>query len=127
MPLEFPEEICIDMLNQRDLVMVSCPLPNGTIQTHPYVVLSCKSANDHESSFTGVMMTSSKFIDDQFSWRVSNSMFDKQLVKSDCQIRLHLISHFSYADTNGWAVNRMKRADFDDLLNELFNVTFYLD
>ncbi len=117
------------MLKQRDLVMVHDRLPpDGKVEKHPFVIISCGKAIRHENSFIGVMMTGSEVYDDDFTFLVSNHMFEKPLMKSGCQLRLHIISNLMMHDLEpAHAVNRMKRADFQDLLDELFSVTFFLD
>jgi hypothetical protein len=119
------------MLRQRDVIIVYDRLPpDGKTQKHPFIVLSCQRAIEFQHSFIGIMMTSSENYDDAFSYYVTDEMFEKPLKEENCQLRLHIISHLMEHDldeTVKQPVNRMKKIDFDKLLDEIFNLTFSLD
>jgi hypothetical protein len=110
---------------QRDLVMVSLELPDGKIASHPYLIISCESANRKENFYSAVMLTSSVH-KDTFSIEVDDLMFESPLRKKDCQIRLFIISSFNESKVQTW-MNRMKKIHFKAVLDQLKEFVLSID
>jgi hypothetical protein len=82
------------LVSQRDIVEV----PTSTIvtseaETHPVIVLSNAAAIEMEGNFIGVMLTSSKKFDDEYTLEIYDTMLTRPMNKY-CQARTHLIGFF---------------------------------
>lgn len=105
--------------------MVNAQLPDGTFADHPFVVISCSVAHGRENFYTGVMMTGSAKTD-RFSWPIDNTMFEAALEKSNCHIRLYILSSFIEPAVKKY-MNRMKRKPFEYLMQEIKDFTLAID
>jgi len=76
-------------INQRQVYLLPHPLGNG--EPHYHIVLSIREANDHEQTFLAAMITTSPVYYDDFSFDLSDEMFDKPLPKAGSHVRMHLI------------------------------------
>jgi hypothetical protein len=79
--------------SQRDVVNVEAKLPDGKLAVHPFVIISCRTANK-EDFYTGVMMTSNQHTD-MFTFPLFDEMFEGKLEKTNCQIRLYILASFT--------------------------------
>ena len=111
--------------HQRDLVNVSKTLPDGTTLPHPFLIISCRSANSIENYYTGVMMTASNTTD-IFSFLVSDLMFESPLEKNNCQFRLYIIVSFRECDIKSFK-NRMKKVHFKAVADQIKDYVLSLD
>jgi hypothetical protein len=111
--------------SQRDAVMVTMQLPSGEVETHPFLILSCRSANSMEDFYTGVMMTSKEKID-MFSFEISDSMFEAPVNKHGKQIRLYIIAGFMEAKIERW-INKMKTVHFKAVVEQVKSFVLCVD
>lgn len=105
--------------NQKDLVWLKdpIPLPDGTELPHPVLIISCTAANSMENFYTGIMMTASAH-KDKFSFPVTNEMFEGNLNKANCQLRLYLT--VSFMESNIVRLeNRMKKIHFKNVIEQI--------
>ena len=112
-------------INQRDVLLLPHPLENGHHSPHPHIVLSVQEANQHENTFIAVMITSSSFTKDDFSFNLNDATFEKPLAKSGCHARMHLITitRELWFDHNN-KVNTMKPAPFNELMKSIGDLVF---
>lgn len=101
---------------QGDVVMVNHPLPDGTVKSHPFVIISCSLANSKENYYTGVMMSSTSHTD-IFSMDLDDTMFERPL-KPGSQIRLYIIVSFPEAKVNN-IMNVMNKKHLKHLLKQI--------
>lgn len=110
---------------QRDLVKVRKELPTGEVLRHPFLILSCHNSNSQENFYTGVMMTASTHYDG-FSFRVDNTMFERPLEKTNCQLRLYILASFRAEDVEQ-LLSRMKKIHFQQVIDEIKAYTLCVD
>ena len=110
---------------QRDVVMVKVLLPDGAEKEHPFIIITCRAANNKEQFYTGIMITATKHRD-MFTFPVDDSMFEGRLEKPDCTARLYVLSSFREASILRW-MTRMKKLPFTAMLNEFKNFTLSVD
>jgi hypothetical protein len=115
---------------QRDVVYVKKPLPSPANdadedEEHPFLILSCRSANSIESYYTAVMITSMKKVD-VFTFKVNDSMFESPLPKKDCQLRLYIIVSFRESEARRF-LTRMKKVDFTAVMAQIKNYVLAID
>lgn len=113
---------------QRDVVFIYDDLQTTRGgQQHPYIVLSCEEAINHEDWFTAVMVTDTDNFDDQFSFWLDDAMFTRNWVNPNSQARLHIIGSFKTSHIYGQPVSRMKTVDFRAMLRQINQVVFSID
>lgn len=107
------------MYYQGDLVSLAfpVPLPDGGEKPHPVLIVSSNSSNA-QGFYTAVMMTSTDFFDDAFSFPCEDFMFQKNLQKSRCQLRLFILVSFSENEIN-WKVNKMTTKHLEAVLKRI--------
>jgi hypothetical protein len=110
---------------QRHVVFAEAKLPTGEIATHPYIILSCNSANSYEDYFTAVMVTTSKYTD-RFTFHLADSMFESPLPKENNQARLKLIISFHERDVKR-LISRMNLIHFRQLINQIKDDVLAID
>jgi hypothetical protein len=109
-------------INQRDVLLIQ-PLPQTGLNKHPFIVLSILEANQQDDTFVAVMITSSTQTKDDFSFDLTNDMFEQPLDKAGCHVRGHLIlSSPNYAVIR--KVNTMKATAFKHLMQHLGDLVF---
>jgi hypothetical protein len=111
--------------NQRDLVYVTLELPTGEIQRHPYLIISCRAANEKENYYTGVMMTTTTHRDN-YSLTVDDKMFERPLGKHNCQLRLYILVSFSESRIES-LINKMKKVDFKGVIQQIKDYVLVVD
>lgn len=114
------------VINQRDVYLLPFPFGDENGEPHPYIILSINDANVQEDSFQAVMITSSSYKDD-FSFKLTDEMFDKPLEKSNCHVRMHLIilglnEHILNPNLKPFC--RMKKYYFDQLMRTIGELVF---
>ncbi len=117
--------------SQRDIVKVKAPLPDGTIATHPFLILTGENVNSHETprNYVGVMLTHNPKRD-KFSLPINADMMETYWNEPNAQIRLHIISRFSENDISQDStkyVGRMKRADFIAIIGQIKDYTLRIE
>ena len=115
------------VVNQREVYLLPHPFGNNHGEPHPHIVLSVLEANQHENTFVAVMITSSKNTFDDFSFPLSDTMFDKPLEKPDCHARMHLLPLSYTENIIGKRINTMKPQSFKRLMNDIGKVVFDFD
>ncbi len=105
-------------IEQRDIVFLNFPIPNGGYKPHLCLVISNNEIHETENFFIAVMLTSSKQ-NDVFSFWLNDDMIIHNLDKKT-QIRLHLFGVFEndYVENK---VSRMKIKPFERVLNKISN------
>jgi uncharacterized protein YukJ len=111
------------VVNQRDVFLLPHPFDSQG-EPHPHIVLSVKEANEQENTFVVVMITSSGKTIDDFSFMLSDEMFEKPLQKKNCHVRMHLLtsSFDEYIDRP--KINTMKVAPFKELMKSIGDLIF---
>jgi hypothetical protein len=114
------------VIKQRELYILPYTI-NDKIETHPFIVLSCLEANEHENTFIAVMISSSEITKDDHSFNLSNEMFEKELKAENCHVRMHLIFMCMPEDIKSNRINIMKISYFNHLMKEIGAMIFNYD
>lgn len=109
--------------NQRDVYLLPFPLDNR-VEDHLFIVLSIEEANQVERTFIGVMITTSDRHYDDYSFDISDEMFETPLRKGRCHVRMHLITLWMNKEILGKRVNRMKEFYFKQLMTSIGELIF---
>lgn len=107
------------IVNQRDVFLLPHPLGNSYGDPHPHIVLSVEEANQQEKTFVAVMVTSSEKTKDDFSFMLTDQMFEKPLPKGNSHLRMHLITLSYNEDIDRAKINTMKLAPFRQLMKSI--------
>jgi hypothetical protein len=114
-------------INQREVYILPHPWDNDA-EKHPFIVLSCLDANNHERTFLAVMITSEPKRIDDFSFLLQDGMFERPLKYPNCHARMHLIMMALNEDTEDLPpVNKMKKGYFDQLMKSIGDLIFNFD
>lgn len=113
-------------VNQRDVFLLPHPFDNKAAP-HPHIVLSVTEANQQENTFVTVMVTSSDKTIDDFSFMLSDGMFEKPLQKQNCHVRMHLLTSSFGEDINRPKINTMRPAPFKQLMKSIGDLIFNYD
>jgi hypothetical protein len=113
-------------IEQRDVFLIPPPF-NSELEDHLFVVLSVKDANEYEGTFICVMITSSERYKDDYSFLLSDNMFESPLRKSTSHIRMHLLTLCLTNEVIGTRVNRMKSFYFKELMKTIGDLIFNYD
>ncbi len=109
------------MVHQRDIVEIA--FGNG-IDNHPAIVLSNALVQEVEGAFVCVMMTSKDY-DDEFSFKIDDTMVVKPLSRKHCEARCHLIQ---YVEMESIIINshnnQLKIDPFKKLIKKINDTTF---
>lgn len=110
------------MINQRDIVEIAFPEDIGG--KHPAIVLSNKLVQEVEGYFVCVMITS-KYYDDEFSFRITKNMVTKPMTKPHNEARCHLINFVpTDAILHNMHYNQLKLDAFKALIKKINETTF---
>ena len=112
--------------SQRDVFLLPHPF-DSKVDFHPFIVLSTQEANEYENTFTAVMITSSEYRRDDFSFDLVNEMFDHPLPKTNCHVRMHLLTLCLTEEIRGNKLNRMKEVYFKQLMLAIGDLIFNYD
>ena len=110
-------------VNQRDVYLIEFPPFDNVIDQHLFIVLSIEESNQYENSFIAAMITSTKYQDD-YSFPISDGMFDSPLDKSGSHVRMHLITLCYDREIKGRKVNAMKEFYFRQLMKSIGDLVF---
>lgn len=118
---------------QRDIIKVKKrELPGGTLETHPFLILSCELANNSDNTeryYTGVMLTHTKY-KDRFTFEVTPDMIEGHHDGSWSQIRLYIISGFTNSSIStdaGCYIGKLKPAFFKEVLETIKDYVLFND
>lgn len=114
-------------IEQRDVYLLPHPITGDETQRHPFIVLSCDESNIHERTFLAVMITSSEYKRDDYSFEVDDSMFENKLDKSRCHVRMHLIMLCLNEEIIGKRLNKMRSLYFKELMKSIGEQIFNYD
>lgn len=110
-------------VEQREVYLLP-PTHNSRLEDHLYIVLSTKESNEYENTFVGVMITSSDIYRDDYSFELSDAMFEKPLDKKNSHARMHLLTLCVGKDIVGRRINRMKPLFFKQLMKSIGDLIF---
>ena len=113
-------------VEQREVYLLP-PTHDSSIVEHPFIVLSCKTANEYEGTFVGVMITSSSNYHDDYSFDLSDQMFERPLDKPNSHARMHLVTLCLDNTIKGKRINKMKPAYFKQLMRSIGDLVFNYD
>jgi len=111
------------VVEQRDVFLLPHPF-DSRVEEHPFIALSIQEANNYENTFIAVMITSSTKYRDDFSFELTDDMFEKPLRKSDCHARMHLLTLCLNEEIKGVKINRMKPFYFKQLMKSIGSAVF---
>lgn len=115
------------IINQRDVVEVFFPWPEGESTPHPVIVLSVPRVISCEQTFIGVPISHSEiYADEMFSFPLSSKMFNKPLKYEPSYVRMHLVTFLlcKYDITPQGRVNEMKKIAFNQLYQQIQELVF---
>ena len=107
--------------------MVEVPFDLGQgIEPHPAIVLSSDDAIKMEGGFIGVMLTTSKKFDDEFTFEIDDRMINKPMRKGYVQARLHLLGFFFVEEVmkNTNYNYKITNFYFEQLVKQINRITF---
>jgi hypothetical protein len=107
-------------IQQRDVYLLPHPIRG---EDHPFIVLSVEEANRYERTFIAVMITSMNHVDD-FSFELSDEMFEQPLPKKNSHVRMHLLTLCLDEEIVGKRINRMKALYFKELMKSIGDLIF---
>jgi len=110
-------------VEQRDVYLFP-PMHDSSLANHPFIVLSTKAANEYESTFIAVMITSSIKFHDDFSFDLRDEMFEHPLEKGGSHARMHLVTLCLEQEIIGPRINRMKPFYFKELMAAIGDLVF---
>ena len=113
-------------IKQREVYFLPHPINPASVENHPFIVLSTQSSNEHERTFIGVMITSSINKKDNFSFNLTDEMFEHPLKKSGSHVRMHLITLCLNEEAIS-RVNVMKEFYFKQLMKSIGDLIFDYD
>jgi len=109
------------LINQRDIVELNFQLPNGSFKMHPALVISNKKVLDAEDIFYALMI-STKDYNDEFTFKLSNSMLSKPLSKISF-VKCQLIQSYTLNEVLR-KITSVKIQYFDEIKQLLFDTVF---
>jgi mRNA-degrading endonuclease toxin of MazEF toxin-antitoxin module len=112
------------VINQRDVYLLPHPINPASQDYHPFIVLSDQRANKYEKTFIAVMITSSAYKRDHYSFPLTDEMFEDNLQKDDCHARMHLITLWIDEEIRGKKLNVMKEVYFNQLMKSIGDLIF---
>lgn len=115
-------------IEQRDVYMLPHPF-DSRVEDHPFIVLSVREANEHETTFIAVMITGSEVYKNDFSFPLTDDMFIEKLRKPECHVRMHLLTLCLNEEIQlgGKKINQMKSQYFKELMKSIGDLIFNYD
>ncbi len=113
-------------IHQGDVYLLPHPI-NSKDGDHPFIVLSINEANNHEDTFVAVMITTSSNFYDDYSFDLTDEMFEKPLNKNNSHVRMHLFNLCLPEEIIGKQINRMKSKYFTELMKTIGCLVFNFD
>ena len=110
-------------VEQRDVYLYP-PSHDPSLEHHPFIVLSVKVVNRYENTFVACMITSSEKYRDDFSFELTDEMFESPLHKKNSHVRMHLVTLCLEKDIQGTRINRMKPFYFRQLMESVGDLVF---
>lgn len=112
------------VVNQRDVFFLPHPFGDQHGEPHPHIVLSVQEANQHEQTFIAVMITSSPFTKDDYSFELVDEMFEKPLPKKGSHVRMHLMTLSFDECIIPPKMNTMRMMPFRELMKSIGDLIF---
>jgi hypothetical protein len=113
-------------VEQREVYLLPFPF-TSEIEDHLFIVLSVRQANEYENTFIAVMITTSTEYFDDFSFELSNEMFDIPLKKENSHARMHLLQLCMNKEIIGKRITKMKPFYFEQLMRSIGDLVFHCD
>jgi hypothetical protein len=113
-------------VEQREVYLLPFPL-TSEVEDHLFIVLSVRQANEYENTFIAVMITSSEVYFDDFSFKLTNEMFDTPLRKENSHARMHLLQLCMNEEIVGRRITKMKPQYFKQLMRSIGDLVFHYD
>jgi PemK-like, MazF-like toxin of type II toxin-antitoxin system len=113
-------------VEQRDVYLYP-PSHDPSLEPHPFIVLSTKGANGYENTFVACMITSSEKYRDDFSFELTDEMFESPLHKKNSHVRMHLVTLCLERQIRGIRINRIKPFYFGQLMKAMGDIVFNYD
>jgi hypothetical protein len=113
-------------VEQREVYLLPFPF-TSKVEDHLFIVLSVRRANEYENTFIAVMITSSERHFDDFSFKLSNEMFDVPLTKENSHARMHLLQLCMNEEIKGKRITKMKPLYFKQLMAAIGDLIFNYD
>lgn len=110
--------MAIGRVHQREIVEVPFDMPDGTILTHPALVLSCDELQDYEDGLFYAVLISSKNLYPELTIPIENDWLSKPLSKQSYFIT-HLIKDFNTEDVINRYNNFVKTEYFDQIVDRI--------
>jgi len=111
-------------VEQREVYLLPFPL-TSEVKDHLFIVLSVRQANEYENTFIAVMITSFEEYFDDFSFELSNEMFDIPLTKGNSHARMHLLQLCLNKEIIGKRITKMKPQYFKQLMRSIGDLVFH--
>lgn len=113
-------------VEQREIYLLPFPLTSA-VEDHLFIVLSVRQANEYENTFIAVMITSSEAYFDDFSFKLTNEMFDSPLRKEHSHARMHILQLCMNEEIKGRRITKMKPQYFKQLMRSIGDIVFHYD
>jgi hypothetical protein len=113
-------------VEQREVYLLPFTF-TSEVEDHLFIVLSVRRANEYENTFIAVMITSSERHFDDFSFKLSNEMFDVPLTKENSHARMHLLQLCMNEEIKGKRITKMKPLYFKQLMAAIGDLIFNYD
>ena len=113
-------------VEQREVYLLPFPF-DSKAEDHLFIVLSVRQANEYENTFIAVMITSSEKYNDDFSFRLTDDMFDFPLLKKNSHARMHLLQLCMDKEIVGRRLNKMKPFYFKELMKAIGDLIFHYE
>jgi hypothetical protein len=115
------------LYKQGDVVWLNdpIPIPDGSQLAHPVIIISSNMSNSYENYYTGLMMSTTPHTD-KFTFACSQDMFEGNLNKDHCQIRIYISVSFRETAVRS-KMNKMKPIFFKALMENIKNYLFAID
>jgi len=108
-------------VSQRDIIELNFQLPNGSFKAHPALVISNNNVLDAENIFYALMISSKEYNDD-FSFKLLDSMLGKPLTKVSF-VKCQLILAYSLNEVIS-KLSSVKLKYFEEIKQLLFTSVF---
>jgi len=108
-------------VNQRDIVELNFELPNGKLKAHPALVVSNQNVLDVEDIFYAVMISTKEY-NDEFTFKLTNSMLTKPLSKTSF-VKCQLLQSYSINEVIS-KISSVKPQHFELIKKTIFDTVF---
>ncbi|MBI5219802.1 MAG: type II toxin-antitoxin system PemK/MazF family toxin [Bacteroidia bacterium] len=109
-------------VQQREIVEVCYPLPNGKLKPHPVIVISNEDIFDTEGIFYGVMLSTKDFNSD-YIFEITDDMLTKAKKRDESYVKCQLIQAFNENEITG-RYGYIKKEPFEKLKQKIIESIF---